>query len=107
MFRPPTLLWLALILIFLLPSTAGRFLLDLAGGLTIIFLTLPLILAGAGWIGWRWIKSQMVTCEVCGINIFAGSMQCPSCGADLSKSLTDNSVPASSATIDITAKDAD
>ena len=55
----------------------------------------------------------MVTCDVCGINIFAGSMQCPGCGADLSKSQafktstsqTDNSAPASSATIDITAKD--
>ena len=113
--RTSPLLWVAVILIFLLPTAAGRILLDLAGGLMLIFLTLPLLLLGAGWIGWRVLKSRMVTCSVCGASILTDTTQCPACGSLISNKedsndssfSTNNNIPASSATIDITAKDVD
>ena len=59
--RPPALLWIVLLLL-LLPTAAGRVLLDLAGGLLLIALVLPFVLAGVGWIGWKLLQSRMVTC---------------------------------------------
>ncbi len=108
-------IWISLSLLLLLPATTGRFLIDLAGGLIIFVLILPIIIAGAGWIGWRVLKSKMVKCEVCGISTFNNSSQCPVCGSSISNqgSSIDNnarenpSIPASSATIDITAEDVD
>ncbi len=114
MSRPSYLLWLALIMIFLLPTAAGRFLLDLAGGLLLALLALPILITGVGWLGWRFIQSRMVKCEVCGTNIFSESLECPACGSSLFEQKqkedsisSNNSIPASAATIDITAKDAD
>ena len=111
--RSSSFLWLVLVLIVLLPTTAGRFLLDLAGGLMLLFLTLPLILGGIGWIGWRILKSKMKACDNCGTATFSEGSNCPICGSKLStdKSVGNNqpnsssSVPASAATIDVTAKD--
>ncbi|WP_320666578.1 hypothetical protein [Prochlorococcus sp. MIT 1307] len=115
MTRLPPLLWFALIVLILLPSTAGRFLLDLAGGLILTLLALPLLLTGAGWLGWRFLQSKLIQCEFCGASIIKDSILCPACGEELSKGnqgnkkifSVDNSIPASSATIDITAQDAD
>ena len=115
MTRNSPLLWFALILLFLLPTAAGRFLLDIAGGLMLVLLTLPILLAGAGWIGWKVLQSRMTTCQVCGLSVLSNTIQCPACGSNLSNnqsqgdssSQANNSIPASSATIDITAKDAD
>ena len=115
MSRPSPLLWFVLVGIILLPTAAGRLLLDLAGGFIVVLLALPLLLTGIGWIGWRFLQSRLITCEVCGASIVSSSMQCPVCGSDLSNQLKSkgsaseqqNSIPASSATIDITAKDAD
>ena len=115
--RPSPLIWLALIMIFLLPTAAGRFLLDIAGGLLLIVLTIPILLTGAGWLGWRFLQSRLMQCEVCGSSIVSSSEQCPVCGANLSaqKQSSDGdspsqmkrSIPASSATIDIKAKNVD
>ena len=105
MTRLPPLLWFLLIMIFLLPTAAGRFLLDLAGGLMLALLAIPILLAGIGWIGWRILKSKLIKCETCGASIMSESQICPACGANLSPEI--NSIPASSATIDITVKDAD
>jgi len=113
MTRPSPLLWLALVLIFLVPTAAGRVLIDLAGGLALLIILFPLLLGGVGWIGWRILKSRMVTCEACGVSLFSGSMECPLCGSKISSKdgsgneATDinNSIPASSATIDVIAKD--
>ncbi len=110
MTRPSPLIWLTLILLFLLPTAAGRFLIDLAGGLLLIFLALPILLAGAGWLGWRYLQSKMITCNSCGINFLNLSNQCPACGAIIkvqSEEESNSSIPASSATIDITAKGID
>ena len=100
----------ALLLLILLPSTAGRFLLDLAGGVVLIIVLLPILLGGVGWIGWKIIQSKMIPCEVCGVSSINNSKQCPFCGADrtTTQSNTQNqSIPASSATVDITAEDVD
>ena len=113
MSRP--LLWVALFLILLLPSAAGRVLLDVAGGLMILFLALPILITGAGWVGWRLIQARMVTCESCGASSFINSDQCPICGStSLAKNTNQKvaskeqslSTPASSATIDVSAEDA-
>ena len=81
MTRTSSLIWLTLVLILLLPTTAGRFLLDLAGGLMLAFFTLPLIIAGIGWVGWRVFQSKLVTCEVCGATSMKTSPACPICGS--------------------------
>ena len=109
------MLWFALIMIFLLPTAAGRFLLDLAGGLMLALLAVPILLTGIGWIGWRILQSKLIKCETCGASIISESKVCPACGSHVSaesksnKSMYEktNSIPASSATIDITAKNAD
>jgi len=114
MARPSPLIWLALLLILLLPTAAGRVLLDLAGGLMLAALVLPFLLTGLGWLGWRVLQSRMVTCQACGMRTLSSSGQCPVCGAGLSdttgsasfKSDASMSTPASDATIDITAEDA-
>ncbi len=113
--RTSPLIWLALVLIFLVPTAAGRLVLDLAGGLMIVFLALPLLLTGLGWLGWRILQSRMITCKKCGMSSFKDSSGlCPLCGAGLSEdfeqqgftSFSKNSPPASAATIDVSAEDA-
>ena len=102
----PSIIWLLLLLIIILPTAAGRVFVDIAGGLLILFLAIPIILTGAGWIGWRIIQSKMVKCEVCGISIMNSNDKCPFCGANIepkSQNKSPNpSIPASAATIDIT-----
>ena len=112
MARPSILLWFALIGIVLLPTAAGRLFLDIAGGLMLAFLALPILLTGVGWLGWRFLQARLIKCEFCGTSILKGSFQCPACGSTLSKNKENHnsastvieSIPASSATIDITAK---
>ena len=107
MTRPSPLVWLAIVLLLLLPTAAGRLLLDLAGGLLLILLVLPFLLTGLGWIGWKILQSRMVTCSACGAVNFGGSSVCSVCGTALDgMSGTDPSVPASAVTIDVTAQDA-
>ena len=56
---PKSLPWLPIVLVALLllaPGPAGRFLLDLLGGLTLTILILPFILVGAGLIAWQIFK---------------------------------------------------
>ncbi len=107
------LLLLLIFLILLLPTAIGRVLLDIAGGLMLLFLGVPLLLGGIGWLGWRSIKSKMYTCESCGLTSFSNNLNCPLCGASRSldksskgKSTNYDNNPASSATIDIKAEDA-
>ena len=107
MTRPSPLVWLAIVLLLLLPTAAGRLLLDLAGGLLLILLVLPFLLTGLGWIGWKILQSRMVNCLACGAVNFGGSSVCSVCGTPLDgMSGPDPSVPASEVTIDVTAQDA-
>ena len=78
--RSRTLLWLLLALLLLLaPGPAGRFVLDLLGGITLLLVLLPLLLGDAGFVAWQVIQRRLRTCELCGF----ASMEkefCPACG---------------------------
>ena len=85
--RPPAIVWLVL-LVLLLPTAAGRILLDVVGGVALVLVAVPLILTGLGWIGWKLLQMQ------------AENTQQSTVG-----SRTESSTPASEVTIDVTAQD--
>ena len=87
--RPPAIVWLVL-LVLLLPTAAGRILLDVVGGVALVLVAVPLILTGLGWIGWKLLQMQ------------AENTQQSTVG-----SRTESSTPASEVTIDVTAQDVD
>ena len=111
--RPPAVLWIAVVLLLLVPTAAGRLLLDLAGGLLLTLLALPLILSGLGWIGWKLLQSRMVTCTACGATGLKGTGVCAVCGTPYSNTESSSaaaaasSTPASDLTIDVIAQDVD
>ena len=76
-----TWLWLLLALLLLLaPGPAGRFVLDLLGGITLLLVLLPLLLGAAGFVAWQVFQRRLRTCEACGF----ASMEkefCPACGS--------------------------
>lgn len=76
-------IWLAVAAILLLvPGTAGRIVLEVLGGLTLLLILLPLLAVGVGFLGWQLIRHNLKTCAVCGATSF-GSSVCPACGAGL------------------------
>lgn len=79
MVRPFPWFWLLLALLLLLPNPAGRFLLDLLGGLTLTLLLLPLLAGGAAVIGWQVLKRRLRSCPSCGATSL-GQPVCPACG---------------------------
>ena len=85
--RPPAILWLVLLLL-LLPTAAGRILLDVVGGVALVLIAVPLILTGLGWIGWKLLQ-----------------MQATRTSASTSASSANASVPASDVTIDVSAQE--
>ena len=114
--RSSFLLWSGLLLILLLPTAAGRVLLDVAGGLLLVLLAVPLLLTGLGWIGWKVLQSKMVPCPACGAVSFGGMERCSVCGTPFDASSSNDGVsfpdsqpgiPASEVTIDVKAQDAD
>ena len=110
--RVPPFIWL-LVVLLLLPTTAGRALVGIFGGAALVLLMISLVLGGLGWLGWRRMKSQFQVCGQCGMTNLGSASVCSACGAGLdngSKASADSSfdadaTPASSATIDITAED--
>ena len=111
--RPPAALWIGVVLLLLLPTAAGRLLLDLAGGVLLALLALPLILSGLGWIGWKLLQSRMISCTACGATALKGAAVCAVCGTPYSSaggnpaSAAAPSPPASDLTIDVVAQDVD
>ena len=111
--RPPTVLWIAVVLLLLIPTAAGRLLLDLAGGVLLALLALPLILSGLGWIGWKLLQSRMISCAACGATGLKGASVCVVCGTpyanagDTPASAAAPFTPASDLTIDVIAQDVD
>lgn len=85
--RPPAILWLVLLLL-LLPTAAGRILIDVVGGVALVLIAVPLILTGLGWIGWKLLQ-----------------MQATRTSASTSASSANASVPASDVTIDVSAQE--
>tara|TARA_Y100001968_G_scaffold80762_1_gene71882 strand:+ start:126 stop:455 length:330 start_codon:yes stop_codon:yes gene_type:complete len=100
--KPSLLIWMVFILLFILPTPAGKFIIDLAGGVFLIITTIPLILGGVGWFIWKRIQSNLQTCEICGSSFPNNQIICPMCGTTQvnNKDLIEN-MPASAATIDI------
>jgi rRNA maturation protein Nop10 len=75
--------WIGLAgLVLLAPGPASRFLLDVLGGLSLLILFLPLLLAGGGWLAWRLLRSRVRICPCCGTSTFAADV-CPACGSSL------------------------
>ena len=108
--RPPAVLWIAVVLLLLVPTAAGRRLLDLAGGVLLALLALPLILSGLGWIGWKLLQSRMISCNACGSTGLKGAEVCAVCGTpyanvgDKSASAAAPTTPACDLTIDVVAQ---
>ena len=106
--KPSSLIWMVFILVVILPTPAGKFILDLAGGIFLLITVIPLILGGIGWFTWKTIQSKVETCEACGATFLNSQMICPICGTTI-KTNTDilENIPASAATIDIKSEDID
>jgi len=99
--------WIWIVLggsLLLAPGTFGRLFLDLAEGLTLTILVLPLILGAAGFIGWQLLQRRLKPCPACGF-VSSGLDICPACGAPLangnSSYSTTEFIDASTATIDV------
>ena len=104
MSRSTVLIWITVIIFLLLPTPAGRLLLDMAGGLLIFLLFLPILITGSGWILWKVLKSKMKSCPQCGAQYFGEVSKCTMCGASIYNSVNSQAnvnIPASAATIDI------
>lgn len=66
--------------LLLVPTSVGRILLDVLGGLTLTLLLLPLLLVGVALIGWQVLRRRLRTCPSCGFSSL-GSETCPACGS--------------------------
>ena len=78
--------WLSLLgVLLLVPSPAGRLVLDVVGGLTLALLLLPLVLGGIGLIAWQLVRRRLTVCPACGFSSF-GLDVCPACGTSLTDS---------------------
>ena len=104
--KPSSLIWVVFILLLIFPTPAGKFIIDLAGGIFLIITLIPLILGGFGWIAWKRIQSQLQTCEACGSSFLNTQGTCPICGTNVKTTQKNlENIPASAATIDIKSED--
>ena len=97
--------WIVLAgLLLLAPGTFGRLFLDLAEGLTLTILVLPLILGIGGFVGWQVLQRRFKPCPACGF-VSSGLDTCPACGASVANgsggSGSAEFIDASTATIDV------
>jgi uncharacterized Zn finger protein (UPF0148 family) len=84
-------------------------LLDVVGGFTLVALLVPLLLGGAGWLGWVLLQRRLRTCPACGFRS-VGNEVCPACGTLFAgdgpgSAAAQTSFDASDVTIDVTATD--
>ena len=106
--KPSSLIWMVFILLLIVPTPAGKLIIDLAGGIFILITLVPLILGGVGWLAWNRIQSNLQTCETCGSSFINSQIICPICGTKI-RNQKDNleNIPASAATIDIQSENID
>ncbi|MEA5411104.1 hypothetical protein VB737_04920 [Synechococcus sp. BA-120 BA3] len=78
--------------LLLLPTSAGRLLLDVIGGLTLTLLLLPLLAGGVALIGWQLVRRRLRTCPSCGFTSL-GTDVCPACGTLFSSAEAQGSSP--------------
>ena len=104
--KPSSLIWMVFILLIIVPTPAGKFIIDLASGIFLFITLIPVIIGGIGWFTWKRIQSKMQTCGACGSTFFNSQLTCPICGTTMKKSsdILEN-IPASAATIDIKSED--
>ena len=106
--KPSLLIWMVFLLLIILPTPAGKVIIDLASGIFLIITIIPLILGGIGWFTWKRIQSKVQTCEACGSTFLNNQMICPICGTTIIKNADKlENIPASAATIDIKSEDID
>ena len=106
--KPSSLIWMVFILLLILPTPAGKFIFDLAGGIFLIITLIPLILGGVGWFAWKRIQSKVQTCKTCGSSFLNTQIICPICGTKIKDSKDElGNIPASAATIDIKSENID
>jgi hypothetical protein len=90
--------------LLLAPGTFGRLFLDLAEGLTLTVVVLPLILGIGGFVGWQLLQRRFKPCPACGF-VSSGLDTCPACGTSLANGSAAASsaefIDASTATIDV------
>ena len=104
--KPSSLIWMVFILLIILPTPAGKFIIDLAGGIFLIITIIPLVLGGVGWFTWKRIQSKVQTCEACGSTFLNSQNVCPICGTTIIKNADKlENIPASTAIIDIKSED--
>ena len=106
--KPSTLIWMVFMLLLIVPTPAGKLIIDLAGGIFLIITIIPLILGGFGWLAWKKLQSKIQTCPSCGSSFIDNQIICPICGIKINspKENPDNT-PASSVIIDIKSEDID
>ena len=106
--KPSSFIWMVFILLLIVPTPAGKFIIDLASGIFIIITIVPLILGGVAWFAWKRIQSTVQTCENCGSSFINSQIICPICGTKI-RNQKDNleNMPASEATIDIQSENID
>ena len=106
--KPSSLIWMVFILLVIFPTPAGKFIIDLAGVIFLIFTIIQLILGGIGWFTWKKIQSKVTTCETCGSTFLNSQTICPVCGKKIKNTtaILEN-IPASAATVDIKSEDID
>ncbi len=84
-------LWIGVaVALLLIPTSAGRVLLDVIGGLTLLLLLLPLLAGGVALIGWQLVRRRLRTCPGCGFTSL-GTDVCPACGSSFSTAETTGS----------------
>ena len=106
--KPSSLIWMVCIVLLIFPTPAGKFIIDLAGGIFLIIVLVPIILGGIGWFSWKRIQSKVQICETCGASFINPQIICPICGkTNNNKQDIIENIPASSATIDIKSEDID
>lgn len=66
--------------LLLVPTSAGRLLINVIGGLTLTLLLLPLLAGGVALIGWQLVRRRLRTCPSCGFASL-GTDVCPACGS--------------------------
>jgi hypothetical protein len=66
--------------LLLLPTPAGRVVLDVIGGLTLTLLLLPVLAGAVALIGWQLVRRRLRTCPSCGFASL-GTDRCPACGS--------------------------
>ncbi len=78
--------------LLLVPTSAGRLLLDVIGGLTLTLLLLPLLAGAVALIGWQLVRRRLRTCPSCGFASL-GTDVCPACGSLFTSSEAQGSAP--------------